>query len=83
MVLRIDPSGQVSCLYAEAIDLAVLGDLTIRRASHVEPDDLGQWWSDLGPIGGPQIGPYPKRSDALAAEQFWLEQHIINEAGQR
>lgn len=78
MVLRIDSCGQVTCLYTEVLDLAALGSLSIRRASHVEPDDSGQWWADLGPVGGPRLGPYLKRSEALAAEQTWLEEHIVN-----
>jgi hypothetical protein len=80
MVLRIDPYGQVTCIYDEAIDLSLLGSQSIRRASQVEPDESGQWWADLGPVNGPRRGPYPRRSDALAAEQSWLETHIINGA---
>jgi hypothetical protein len=53
MLLRINPGGAVRCLYAEAIDLAALGTLAIRRASHVEPDGQGHWWADLSPVGGP------------------------------
>ena len=49
MRLVIEPGGRVRCLYGEAVDLASLGVLSIRRASHVEPDDLGQWWADLPP----------------------------------
>jgi hypothetical protein len=82
MQLRVDLRGQVTCLYSEAIDLASLGQLSICRASHVEPDDRGQWWADLGPVAGPRLGPHAKRSDALAAEQSWLEEHIISGAGQ-
>ncbi len=37
MELRIDRQGQVVCIYGEEIDLACLGPLSIRRASHVEP----------------------------------------------
>jgi hypothetical protein len=77
MVLHIDPCGQVTCLYAEAIDLSLLGSVSIRRASHVEPDESGQWWVDLGPAAGPQLGPFTRRSEALAAEQLWLEEHLI------
>jgi len=43
MELVIDTGGNVRCLYSEMIDLAALGKLTIRRASHVEPDEQGQW----------------------------------------
>jgi hypothetical protein len=73
MRLRIDPHGQVVCVYGEAIDLAVLGEPAIQRASHVEPDDQGRWWADLGPVGGPRLGPYPLRSLALQAEAAWLD----------
>jgi hypothetical protein len=80
MLLRIDPHGQVVCLYVEAIDLACLGDMEIRRASHVEPDEAGQWWADLSPMNGPRLGPHRKRSEALAAETAWLEQHLFSTA---
>lgn len=73
MLLRIDPQGQITCLYGEAIDLAVLGALHIRRASYVEPDAHGRWWADLAPMHGPNLGPFEHRSEALQAEQAWLE----------
>ena len=43
----IDACTTDRCVYDEAIDLSQLGELTIRRASHVEPDDQGLWWADL------------------------------------
>ncbi len=58
MLLIVNPRGVVHCLYDEAIDLSALGTLTIRRASHVEPDAQGRWWSDLTPAGGPRVGPF-------------------------
>lgn len=73
MLLRVDRGGQVSCVYSEAIDLSVLGDLQIRRASYVEPDGQGRWWADLAPMQGPRLGPFALRSEALQAEQAWLE----------
>src|SRR5204862_146914 len=73
MQLLIDPKGEVRCLYGEAIDLAALGPLTIRRASHVEPDVQGRWWADLAPDGGPKLGPFDRRTQALDAERVWLE----------
>ena len=77
MHLLIDRHGQVVCVYGEAIDLAALGDLAIRRASHVEPDGQGRWWADLGPVGGPCLGPYPLRSLALQAEADWLDDYLF------
>ena len=77
MDLVIDPAGQVRCLYGEAIPLASLGEVSLRRASHVEPDDQGRWRADLAPVGGPVLGPYDRRSAALAAEEQWLLAHRL------
>jgi hypothetical protein len=77
MRLLVDAGGTVRAVYGEAIDLAALGDPTIRRASHVEPDEIGRWWGDLGPVGGPRLGPFDRRSEALAAELAWLENHWL------
>jgi hypothetical protein len=75
MDLRIDPCGIVRFVYAEALDLSVLGAVTISRASNVEPDEQGQWWSDLAPVRGPRLGPFGRRSEALTAEAAWLAAH--------
>ena len=72
MDLVIDMRGQVRCIYFETIDLAALGKLRIRRASHVEPDVNGQWHVDLTEIGGPKFTGFDKRSSALEAEIAWL-----------
>ena len=77
MRLLIEPGGRVRCLYGEAVDLASLGVLSIRRASHVEPDHEGAWWADLSALGGPRLGPFAQRSLALAAEATWLERHWL------
>ena len=77
MQLVVDRLGQIRAIYAEAIDLAVLGRPAIARASQVEPDELGHWHADLGPVSGPILGPFAHRSDALAAELAWLEAHWL------
>jgi len=77
MQLVISPDGTLRCVYGEAIDLQTLGQPDIRRASHVEPDGHGQWTADLTPVGGPVLGPFPQRSEALAAESQWLEAHWL------
>jgi len=77
--LIIAPGGGVRCIYGEAIDLHVLGRLSIRRASHVEPTEDGRWLADLSPVAGPTLGPFDLRTDALAAEIAWLEQHWLNQ----
>jgi hypothetical protein len=77
MQLVIEPNGQVHCLYGEVLDLTTLGMLSIRRASHVEPDTEGVWWVDLSPLHGPRLGPFTHRSLALAAEETWLEHNWL------
>jgi len=46
--------------------------MRITRASHLEPDRDGFWWADMGPSGGPVLGPFRSRSEALGAERGWL-----------
>jgi hypothetical protein len=77
MQLIVLPTGEIRCLYDEAIDLGAIGRPVIARASHVEPDADGQWWADLSPVDGPQLGPYLRRTDALGAEHDWLETHWL------
>ena len=72
MELVVDAGGDVRCVYGEALDLLELGKLQITRASHVEPDRDGFWWADMGPSGGPVLGPFRSRSEALQAEREWL-----------
>jgi len=80
MQLVITPQGQVRCIYGETIDLTQLGELSIRRASFVEPDSGGQWLADLAPINGPLLGPFSSRSQALLAEVQWLLEHWLTTA---
>ena len=77
MNVRIDPRGTVRALYSEALDLTGLGLARSIRASRVEPDAAGCWWADLGPSGGPVLGPFRWRWEALAAEVRWLEGHRL------
>jgi len=75
--LLIHSLGTVHCLYDETIDLHQLGSLTISRGSHVEPTPDGQWTVNLSPVQGPELGPFPTRSGALAAEVAWLSEHWL------
>ena len=72
MELVVGADGDVRCIYDEALDLQELGKLQNTRASHVEPDSDGNWWADMGPVGGPVLGPFESRSEALRAERGWL-----------
>lgn len=77
MELLVHADASLRCLYDEAVDLSALGQVTIRRASYVEPTDQGQWQADLSPVGGPVLGPFALRSEALAAEVEWLRRHWL------
>jgi hypothetical protein len=77
MQLVIDPQGTAHCVYGEEIELHALGNLAITRGSHVEPNDIGKWHADLSPVYGPVLGPFQRRSDALAAEIEWLNRNWI------
>lgn len=77
MQLLVEADGTVRCLYDEDIDLTRLGPLSIHRASRVEPTAEGDWRADLSPVGGPCLGPFRRRSQALAAERRWLLRHWL------
>ncbi len=81
MQLVIDPTGGIRCLYDEALPLAEFGRLTIARGSNVEPTETGHWTADLSLVSGPLLGPFAKRSAALAAEREWLEAHWLGHGG--
>jgi hypothetical protein len=77
MQVLITPGGELRCVYDEAIDLNSLGRINIARGSYVEPDNMGQWFADLSPVGGPKLGPFSCRSRALQAEREWLERNWL------
>jgi len=77
MQIVIDGKGNGCCVYDESIPLSQLGRIKIRRGSHVEPVEGGQWIADMSPVDGPVLGPFNIRSQALAAERRWLEKHWL------
>ena len=72
--LTIDGDGVMRFIWSDdMVSLRSLGACSITRASHVEPTVDGDWTADMGPVGGPVLGPYATRGDALAAEVAWLQ----------
>ena len=69
--------GTVHCLHHDelALFLTDVGQLHIRRASHVEPTADGHWTADLSPMNGPVLGPFVTRAQAILAERDWLTRH--------
>jgi len=80
MKLVITATGQVRSIYDETIDLCKFGKPVISRGSHVEPTAEGKWTADLSPVGGPRLGPFDRRSQALNAEHEWLRNHWLEES---
>jgi len=76
----IAPDGTVTAVYDDDLaDLFTeLGQVTITRASHVEPTPDGQWTADMSPSGGPILGPFKLRQTALDEEIAWLEKKLFN-----
>lgn len=64
--------GKVTFVYDDALaDLLTTGAASVTRVSHVEPA-TGGWTADMGPVGGPVLGPFALRQTALDAERAWL-----------
>lgn len=69
-------NGKLRFIYADSlIPLLKLGKASTRRASHVEPNSKGEWEAQI--IGGPKLGPFKRREDALRAEVKYLEEHVL------
>ncbi len=76
LTLLVSRSGEICGLYHDQIPWRQFGPCAIRRASHVEPTETGDWLADLSPVNGPLLGPFTTRIEALAAEQEWLSEHL-------
>ena len=80
MQANIRPDGTITFIWNDALaDLMSLGKGLIKRASHVEPTADGQWTADMSPVcggGGPVLGPFPLRGEALQAEVVFLQNLI-------
>lgn len=82
MRITFEADGGVKFIYDDALAPIAqeVGDVTVKRASHVEPcgGPKGlQWEADMSPVGGPVLGPYFTREDALLAEREWLLDHDV------
>ncbi len=75
--ISVRADGTVVFIYDDdLLPLMDMGRPEIRRASCVEPAPHG-WTADLLPVGGPVLGPFRWRRDALAAEVVWLEEYHL------
>lgn len=73
--ILVGPDGEVRFVHDDDLAVAFADEQTdTRRASHVEPDGKGGWTADMLPVGGPVLGPFARRDEALAAEIAWLKE---------
>lgn len=73
--LQVGTDGSVDFIYNDAaVEILEEGESTVVRASHVEPC-AGGWSADMGPSGGPVLGPFRTRQQALDEEVEWLKQN--------
>jgi phage-related tail fiber protein len=72
MRIVVTPAGIVRHVYQEAVGLD-LGDSEIARASAVEPRGQ-QWYAE---VGGVTLGPFARRSEAIAAEVKYVEENVL------
>jgi len=76
ITFAIEPDGSLWFVYSDAArPLLALGPSACKRVSHVEPAPGGLWTADMAPAGGPVLGPFEARSEALDAELAWLSGH--------
>lgn len=74
MTIQICPEGDLIAIYCDPMKIMIdLGRTVIKRASHVEPNNAGLWTADMAPVGGPVLGPYETREEALLAEVAWIQ----------
>lgn len=71
--IRIE-GGHLKFVYDDALaELLDAGTPAVCRVSHVEPAADGGWTADMSPVGGPVLGPFELRRQALDAELSWLQ----------
>lgn len=79
--LVVDVDGTIRAIYSDEIPLreiaAEIGTLSIRRASMVEPTEDGRWCADMALSGGPVLGPFDTRGEALTREVEWIRTHVL------
>ncbi len=77
----IAPDGMITAIYDDDLAdlLAEASQVKIERASFVEPHPDGGWFADMAPSGGPVLGPFRLREEALRVERSWLENRLFEE----
>lgn len=76
-VVTVSEDGRLAFVWDDELaPLAQAGKAEICRASHVEPTADAHWVADMSPVGGPPLGPFALRAQAIDAERAWLAEHL-------
>jgi hypothetical protein len=80
-MILFSTTGDAMFLYDDELQVLLsMGEASIERASHVEPEGL-QWVADMCPIGGPKSKPFATRDEALQWERDWVWSNHFERAG--
>lgn len=71
------PDGTIAHLHDDNLALPMLGQPTIRRASHVEPSEDSSQWEVRLPESGALIATATRRDEALKEEVRLLNEEIL------
>jgi hypothetical protein len=82
VALIVTPSGVCECLYTEAVDLAALGTLSVRRATDIGFDNASREWT-VKDMAGNALFSDGSREVCLEWEREHLEQReTLNHGGE-
>jgi len=74
-------NGELRAIYSDEVAAVFkklgITDFNIQRVSHVEPCGM-QWTADMKPVNGPVLGPFDTKAEALAAEEAWINKHVLS-----
>jgi len=72
-------SGRITAIHDDALTVLFNGaDVSIKRASHVEPREYdATWTADLSPVGGPKFESFKTRQEALDMERWYLDKFVV------
>jgi hypothetical protein len=73
--LRFNTGGHIDCFYTEAIDLRVLGQLKVTRATHIRFNTTTQLWEVINANSSERMFSHPSRKQCLQWEHDNLQPH--------
>lgn len=74
-VMTVDTDGAMECLWTDDLPLAEFGDLTVKRASTIEFDDMTQLWVVW--IDGEDVYESPSRARCLEWEHEYINRQLM------